>query len=162
MNLQDSLSILGLTGTVTFEEAKAAFRRACMKYHPDRNPGGLEMMKAVNTAWDYLQTLDWSREVSGKGNANYGNMLNDAINAIIGISGLNIEICGSWVWVGGDTKPAKEVLKAAGYRWASQKFMWYFRPAEWKSSSRENWDIEKIRYNFGSQKVQGEEREKIG
>ena len=52
MKLQDALNVLGLTGSdITLEQAKAAYRRASQKYHPDRNPGGLPMMQAVNAAW---------------------------------------------------------------------------------------------------------------
>jgi hypothetical protein len=29
---------------------------------------------------------------------------------------VEIEICGLWVWVGGETKKHKDTLKAAGYK----------------------------------------------
>ena len=33
-------------------------------------------------------------------------------------NGLEIEICGLWMWVGGETKKHKDALKDAGYKWA--------------------------------------------
>ena len=39
--------------------------------------------------------------------------------------GIEIEVCGSWVWVSGDTKPHKERLKALGFCWHSKKHCWY-------------------------------------
>ena len=70
MKLQDALNVLGLTGAgITFEQAKAAYRRASQKYHPDRNPGGLPMMQAVNAAWQVLQGLDWDRPVNAEPSA---------------------------------------------------------------------------------------------
>lgn len=157
MKLQDALNILGLTGEVTFEDAKRAYRKASMKYHPDRNPAGLEMMKAVNTAWATLQAWDFNADpVSVKEGKNnfYGDALNEALNAIIDLPGIRIEICGAWVWVSGDTKPVKDTLKEAGYKWASKKFQWYFRPEEYFSKSRGNWSMDDIRTHYGSEEVQ--------
>lgn len=47
MKLTEAASILGVSGNVNPEIIKRAYREACAKYHPDRNPAGLEMMKAV-------------------------------------------------------------------------------------------------------------------
>jgi len=47
MNIKDALSILGLTATADQNTIKAAYRKACTKYHPDRNPAGLEIMKKL-------------------------------------------------------------------------------------------------------------------
>lgn len=156
MKLQDALNVLGLTGSnITLEQAKAAYRRASQKFHPDRNPGGLQMMQAVNAAWQVLQGLDWDRPVNAEpsANADYGDALNAAINAVVDLAGLRLEVCGAWVWVSGDTKTHKAALKAAGFFWASKKFMWYFRPPEWRSSNRGQWDMDKIREVHGSESV---------
>ena len=59
-----------------------------------------------------------------------------ALNAIIGLDGLDIEICGAWVWVDGETYRHRAPLKQAGFRFASKKKRWYFRPENWRSSSR--------------------------
>lgn len=59
MKVADALSILGLGNrtNLTLEEVKKAYRQACSKYHPDRNPAGAEIMKMVNPAWEYLQKV---------------------------------------------------------------------------------------------------------
>lgn len=44
MNIKDALSILGCSAAANQDAIKAAYRKACIKYHPDRNPAGLEMM----------------------------------------------------------------------------------------------------------------------
>jgi len=69
------------------------------------------------------------------------------------LSGITIEVCGSWVWVSGETKPHKDTIKAAGGKWAPKKQEWYFRPKEWKSSNHSEWDMNKIRASFGSSVV---------
>lgn len=32
-------------------------------------------------------------------NADYGDALNTAINAVVGLNGISLEICGAWIWV---------------------------------------------------------------
>lgn len=157
MNHTDAFSILGITtdSNVTPETIKDAYRRAAAKYHPDHNPAGLEMMKLVNVAYDTLKDFAGTAE---KSDAAYGEAINTALNAIINL-GLNIEICGAWVWVGGNTKSHKETLKAAGFFWSPKKSLWYFRSAEHKSYNRKAWSIEQIRATYGSAEIK-KEREK--
>ena len=159
MKLADALNILGVTGeAITLDQVKDAYRRAALKFHPDRNPGGLEMMKAVNAAWDYLKGLDWAdaaRPVNNEAgpNADYGDALNAAINAAINLEGIDLELIGAWIWVTGNSYPHRATLKAAGFRWASAKMQWYFRPAEWASAGRGSWSMDKIRASYGSSAV---------
>lgn len=150
MKQSDALDILDLSGNITPELIAAAYRRAAMKYHPDRNPAGLIMMQAVNAARDALEDFTGNHDPQAP---NYGADLNDAINAIISCSGLNIEICGAWIWVDGDTKTHKEILKGAGFKWASKKKKWNYRPAGWRSSSRGRFSMDEIRERHGSQNV---------
>ena len=55
MHIYDAAKILGLSGDVTPEIIKTAYREASKKYHPDINPAGGEMMKLVNAAYDVLK-----------------------------------------------------------------------------------------------------------
>jgi hypothetical protein len=152
MNPAQAAEILGLQpGQVDQAEVTTAYRRAAMQYHPDRG-GSTQMMQAVNLAYSTLQAFDGT--IAAPDAPGYGEALNDAINAIVGLYGLSIEVCGCWIWVSGDTKTHKETLKASGYRWASKKFMWYFRPEVW-TGGRGNWDMTKIREHHGSQSVAG-------
>ncbi len=156
MNIKDALSILGCMATANPEDIKTAYRKACIKYHPDRNPAGLEMMKAVNVAYKFLVDLDYNgteRPIDEEVNSDFGDVLNAAINAVIGLAGISIEVCGAWVWLTGNTKAHKEAIKAAGFWWAHKKAAWYFRPADYKSRNKGDWDLEKIRDTYGSQAV---------
>ena len=49
-----------------------------------------------------------------------------AIDAIINLDGLDIEIIGVWVWVSGDTKQHKDKLKEAGFVWNRVQCKWVF------------------------------------
>ena len=160
MNCKDALSILKASNQSTAEDIKLAYRRACRMYHPDKNPAGLEMMKLINLAYEALQGYVATDKADNAEDQNYGEDLNSALNAIIAL-GLNIEICGSWIWVSGDTKPHKEILKSNGFKWAPQKEMWHFRPASYKSFSRGKWDMSKIRATHGSVTVKAKYRHGI-
>lgn len=151
MNIYDAAKILGLTGELDPKTVKAAYRAACKKYHPDLNPAGDEMMKLVNAAFDALK--DYTGKIEQEqSQQHYGDHLNDALNAVLGLSGLVIEICGAWLWVTGDTKPHKEALKEAGFKWASKKKAWYFRPEDYRSRSRGSSSLDDIREKYGTQR----------
>ena len=149
MHIYDAAKILGLTGEVTPEVIKTAYRNASKKYHPDINPAGGEMMKLVNASYDIL------KEYSGvikEQSTDYGDNLNAALNSIFALSGLIIEVCGAWVWVTGTTQQYKTQLKESGFKWASKKKAWYFRPEEFRSRSRGKATLEDIRTKYGSTK----------
>lgn len=109
MNIKDAAKLLGIKGTVTQEDIKKAYRQAAQQFHPDRNPAGAEMMKMINAAYDILKDFNGVIPCgdSASGNIdtneeNYSEAVNEAVNKIIHLDGLDIEICGAWVWVSGE------------------------------------------------------------
>ncbi len=162
INVKDALKVFGLRSDSTYEVIKAAYRKGCMQYHPDRNPAGLEMMKIINAAYNVLtdyEPIDGESDLGEE--LNLGDELNKALNAIIHL-GLTIEVCGSWIWVSGETRPHKALLKESGFKWAPKKMMWHYRPADYKSFNRGNWSIDKIRETHGSVAVKGQSYQRIG
>ena len=154
MNKFEALQLLGLSGTVSSADIKIAYKRKAKEYHPDRNPQGAKIMQMINAAYELVKDLDGVEVYENEKMANYPEALAAALHAIAGLN-LTIEICGSWVWVSGNTKPHKETLKTAGYKWSKNKSMWYFRPATFKSRkgcSSDEWSIDKIRETFGSER----------
>jgi hypothetical protein len=147
MNIYDAAKILGLSGTITPETSKTAYREACKKYHPDINPAGDDMMKLVNAAYDVIR--EYQGEIKDQ-QTDYGEALNAALNAVFGLSGLIVEICGAWVWITGNTKEHKDRLKNAGFKWANKKQAWYFRPEEYRSRSKGSSTLDEIREKYGS------------
>lgn len=149
MKIIDAANILGLSGDITQEDVKKAFHAQAKKYHPDINPAGTEMMKVINAAFEALK--DYTGTIKEEdSNSDYPAALNDALTAIITLVGLNIEICGAWVWVTGNTFKHKDALKENGFKYASKKKSWHFRPENWKSSSRGQSTMEDIRFKYGS------------
>lgn len=152
MLIKDALALLELSGNVTQDDIRAAYKAMCKKYHPDINPAGETMMKLINAARDALADFEGQAEEQGETQADYGEALNAAIAAIIDLPGLEIEVCGAWVWVGGNTYAHKDQLKAAGFKYASKKQRWNFRPAGWRSYSRGNTTMDDIREKYGSRR----------
>ena len=149
MTPYDASSLLNLSGQITPEKAKQAYHQACKKFHPDINPAGVDMMKMINQAYDVLK--DFTGHIK-QSQTDYADHLSLALNAIAHIPDLIIEICGSWVWVTGNTRPHNEVLKGANFKWAHKKKAWYFRPENFRSSSRGQFSLEDIRTKYGSKK----------
>lgn len=129
MSVKEALSILGLSAFADQEAIKAAYRKACITYRPNRNQAGPEMIKAVNTAYRLLKEITYDgveHPIQEEVNSDFGDMLNAAINAVIGLDGVNVKTFGACAWLFGNTKAHKEAIKAAGYRWANKKSAWYF------------------------------------
>ena len=150
MKIIDAAEILGLSGEIDQAVVKTAYRQAAKQYHPDVNPAGAEMMQIVNAAYEALQDFTGTLEAVEASAVSYPEAVNVALNAIIGLFGLDIEICGAWVWVSGATYAHRAALKTADFRYASKKQRWYFRPEGWRSSSRGKFSMDDIRDKYGS------------
>lgn len=149
MNKSEALNILGVSESYTPETLKAAYRKLISQYHPDRNPLGLQMTQLLNEAYELV------KDCSGEAESEAEGFCEAILNALRGVSGLGltVEMCGTWVWVSGDTKPHKELLKSLGYRWSSKKIMWYYHSGEKKSWGRGRYTIDEIRERHGSRGV---------
>ncbi len=156
MKTIDALNILSISEKeLSLEMVKKAYHQACKIYHPDVNPAGTAMMQAVNEAYESLCQETYPIKLGELDfSINYGEALNEALNSIIHCAALVIEICGAWIWVSGETKANKEVLKASGFQWSQQKGIWYFRPQSQKTRFyRGNSSIDEIRAKYGTEKV---------
>ena len=71
------------------------------------------------------------------------------ISALVNLDGIGIEICGSFIWLSGDTYQWKELLKGLGFKWARKKKRWFLAPQR-KGKRNNNWSMEKIRARHGS------------
>lgn len=147
----------------TLDELKKAYYRLALKHHPDCG-GDTETMKAINQEHDELfARLKKESKTGAKVNSEYGNAqsaesseapeeFRNIIDLLLRMRGLHIELCGSWLWIGGDTFPHRGELKAAGCRWAPKKGLWSWHHAEDSSSFyRGKRTMNEIRTKYGSQ-----------
>lgn len=146
----------------TIDDLKRTYKRLARQYHPDLG-GDLRMMQTLNNAFDAAVVEFIPRERPDKADSDYyrdwranvETSLREAIERIITLNGLEIEICGLWVWVSGETRANKDNLREAGYRYHTKKFMWYFAGCP---SSGRNTPMNEIRAFYGSQRVTDEEQ----
>ena len=106
----------------------------------------------VNEAYELLKEYSGNLEDEGATveGTQYTGALSEALNQIIHLDGLNIEVCGAWVWVGGETYPHRKILKEANFNYSGKKKLWHYRPDDWKSTSRGSFEMDDIREKFGS------------
>ena len=147
----------------TLDELKREYHKLAMRWHPDRKGGDLETMKQINAEYDRVFEI-LKREHNRTADAYHQttetpDKFRDVIEALIHLAGLKIELCGSWLWISGDTKRNREALKHAGCRWSNNKQMWYWRHAEdahhWHRGQKHK-TIEEIRSKYGSQTIKEE------
>jgi curved DNA-binding protein CbpA len=158
----------------TVEALKAIYRKLVLKFHPDREGGSEEIMKEVNaeyeTIFNFVKAKQEGAEDATERNtgkkayrASKNHSVNDGFREIIfkiaSIKGIIVELCGSWIWVTGETKPAKELLKSAGFRWSQPKKAWYWHTDGWVKQSRRHFSMEDIREMHGSILIKGKESE---
>lgn len=140
-------------GLTTETEIKARYKELAKQYHPDLG-GSTEAMKQVNE--QYEKVLTGAYQKAGKSITEIDELLEkdavlrDKLNEIVSYPGISIELCGTWLWVTGDTRPVKEKLKEAKFRWAKNKHCWFWRAEEHKSYNRKAMSLDEIRQKHGT------------
>lgn len=137
----------------TLDELKKSYHAAAMKYHPDRG-GNEETMKDINAEYAArFQAIKQSNNTQNTAHAtseSAGDFM-QIIDHLLRLDGLEIELCGRWLWIGGNTKPHKEELKACGCRWSKRKGLWSWHFAEegdiWRRGTK---TMSQIRSKYGS------------
>lgn len=153
-------------------ELKVQYRRLAMEHHPDRG-GDAEIMKAINNEHDDLfKKLSSAHNDAAAADATRKTRpttetpeeFRKIIDILLHMDGLEVELCGAWLWIGGNTKGNREGLKRAGCKWSASKQLWYWHHQEagspWHSGKS---SMSKIRRKYGSQLFRGgrEIRKKI-
>ena len=149
----------------TLEELKAVYRKLAMKNHPDVG-GDTETMQKINAEYEIvferLKAEQNSRAAADKTGRTYATAEQaadfiDIISKLIRMDGLEIELCGRWLWISGETMKHKDALKAAGCRWSSNKKMWSWHfPEDGVYKKHKAKSMAYIRSRYGSSMVGAE------
>ncbi len=158
------------TDCKTAEELKKAYRTWAKKLHPDLG-GNAEEFKVMQAEYEKL----WERLKNVHQNAQGETYTAktetkeapqefiNIINVLIRLEGVNVEICGSWIWASGNTQPYKDTLKSLKFRWAHKKKAWYYHTEPYRKRSHRELTLDEIREMFGSQSytAKAEEEKKL-
>lgn len=161
----------GATETITIESIKRQYRKLAMRWHPDRNGGDLRVMQEINAEFDKLKKRYYNvHEGQAKGSTytdetqyapdTVTDNFIEIIDKLINLDGVGIEICGSFIWLNGNTYSYRKEIKDLGARWASKKRMWFIAPADWQKRARRELEMHEIRDTYGSQVVREGKRQK--
>ena len=157
--LYEFFDIKGLTDV---DSLKKAYFKLAKVYHPDAG-GTKEQFQKLQKEYEGLfKTIMSGSNLSANDIANEIELdenLRKAVDAIIGIPQLNVELIGKWIWVSGNTYPIRNELKNAGFMFAPVKKMWYYKGIE--SAGRGKLTIDEIRKKYGTQAIQKEGMKKI-
>jgi curved DNA-binding protein CbpA len=153
----------------TLEDLKKCYFTLLKQYHPDVG-GDTETTQHINDLYDiYFPILKNIRknkdgETYTKETEETSNVYRDFLNKIIHLYGIKIEICGTWIWISGDTKPFKAIFRECGCKWSQNKMMWYFTTdtARKYYKNRKPWDINAIRDTFGSINIETDPAQQVG
>ena len=148
------------------EELKAEYKKLALIYHPDiKRTGDLEIMQIINAEYDrlfcilkdvhakkdggsYQATGDWKTSESA-------SAFRDIIDKLIKMQGIQIELCGSWLWMTGETMKYKEQLKELGCLWSANKKAWYYNGSARKTKRAHCKSMDEVRAKWGSEKISG-------
>ena len=151
----------------TAEELKKASREWAKKLHPDLG-GNAEDFKAMQNEyeklWERLKNIH--QNAKGETYTKTSDTTTETpqefiniINTLIRLRGIDVEICGSWIWVSGDTRTHKDILKQINFKWANKKKAWYYHKDKFRKKSHEELTMDEIRDMFGSKRYEQEQEE---
>ena len=143
----------------SIEELKKQYFALAKKYHSDITGGSDEIMKEINNEYAELhkkykdihksikpeEETYTASEPTSECPEDFINIVNELLKM-----SLNVELCGRWLWISGDTKPHKDELKALGCKWSSKKAMWSWHYPEDSVKRHKAKSIEEIRDIYGS------------
>jgi hypothetical protein len=155
------------TRDMTLEQVKVTYKALVKTYHPDINPATslecTEIMKVINAQYEAAVKVAYraeSGENFSQATEDQHVSMVDVLNHIVNLPEIEIEICGTWIWVGGNTRPVKDTLMANGFKFSGAKKMWYNAPVSGKR--RGKFTMDQIRDKYGSVKVETNKRQRLG
>jgi len=147
----------------TLEEVKAKYKKLAKQYHPDLG-GDTATMQQINREYQYAvaKTVKGANlsEEETENEILSSEAYRNAIEKIIHLDGITVELIFKWIWCTGQTYIHRATLKEAGFMFAPKKLAWYFRTEEYKVSKGGKKSLDEIRSKYGSEVLNEEKRKR--
>jgi len=156
MNKQDQQQYF--QGCIKVDQIKARYKELVKQHHPDLG-GDEEIMKLINGLYEsLLKSCDGTTVRDSEGNSRQyryseeemivAEKLREFLSKKIPM--VEIEMIGSWLWVSGETKQSKDIIKEMAFRWHSTKKVWYFTASKKRYFKSSGKSLDEIRNTYGS------------
>ena len=144
----------------TAEHGKQLYRELVRKYHPD-NGGTGEELKEISVEFKMwyethknIHTNEQGETyTSEKETTETAEEFMEIIRNLSTLTGIEVEICGTWLWITGNTYPVRTQLTEFGCRWSRGKKKWYWTKDPFTTNHYKKPTMEQIRNRYGSQNV---------
>ena len=156
------------TNPATLEELKKQYKKLVFAHHPDRG-GRTEDMQEINAEYDRL--FDKLKNVRKAANGETyttkeettetPEQFREIIEKLIHLDGIEIEICGSWLWITGNTYNNREALKELHFKFSRNKNAWYYHEPGYQKHSKKTFSLDEIRDLWGSERVNPMQQDKL-
>ena len=142
----------------SIEDVKKTFKDLAKKLHPDNGGSDQEfknMMQEYKIVFDRLKnihkTKDGETYQQKEESTETPEHFASAINAVINLDGIEIELVGAWIWLNGNTYEYRDIIKAAGYFWSSKHKKWYYNGDNKKSKKHSKKSFSDIEELYGAE-----------
>ena len=154
----------------TLEQLRKQYKELLKQYHPDNPNGSTKATQEINAEYEQLfkqlknkhESTQTGTEQTDYTKAQWSYeediALREILQKVIRFTDITIELCGSWIWISGNTYQHKAELKEIGFKWASQKKQWYWHSEAFRKKGKKPLSMDDIRSYYGSTEFRSEER----
>ncbi|MCF8245530.1 MAG: J domain-containing protein [Saprospiraceae bacterium] len=149
------------SGCTSLDEAKALYRKLVMQLHPDVSGyDSTEDFKAMQNQFEAFRPSAEQEKFKGEFEQWRPDIFMAVIEQLSKLEGIAVEVCGSFIWIGGNTYPHRAAIKATETgdyfhpaAWHHKKQLWYFSPLGYRKRSGNELGMDEIRSKYGSEFV---------
>lgn len=150
----------------TLADIKKEYHRLALLHHPDRG-GDTGTMQEINAAYHRaLQGQDGATFEDAEGqeytyhyDAAKEQEVIDFLDRLMASGALQDDVqcllIGRWVWIRGNTRPVKEILKSLHCFWHSTRECWYWKPSGKRAYYNPKASLESLADAYGVAEIKG-------